>query len=56
MGYQTIMALNTLDDYQLVTELKAVALQFYSDLITKNPSKYAANWDNWKARAEKSTL
>lgn len=53
LGYQTLAAANAADGYQLLTELRATALQFYRNLVDQHPDLYANDWEGWKARAEK---
>ncbi|HEX4311900.1 MAG TPA: glycosyl hydrolase 108 family protein [Acidobacteriaceae bacterium] len=53
LGIRTVQAIHILWPYVLLLELRAECLQFYSNLVMRDPAKYAKYWDGWKARAEK---
>jgi lysozyme family protein len=53
MGPGTITAINGHDGHEMLLELRAESLQFYRELVTKDPDKYEKYWEDWKERAEK---
>lgn len=53
MGPFTLAAINTVSEpWQLLMELRAVSLSFYSHLVDTRP-EFAKYWENWKARSQR---